>query len=351
MIGPQSVFGRKLHDRVRNFYFNPRDRSIDNLVRWVLAPLTGAYALARSVHQNYRFYRRETLEIPVISIGNISIGGTGKTPFVSWLIDELTERDIRPGVLKRGEGETSGIVPEGIDDLSEVARQFGDEVTLLRHRFPEVPIFAGSDRVEGARRLQDNSEPDLILLDDGFQYRCLHRDLDVVLLRPTVFHNNWQLPSGPLREPLSALGRADFISLYGLDGGDRDMKKIPSGPRNLSHHYEFSHVERDGRDATDEYLRDEVILVTTLARPGSLAEFLDQSGFSLKDHISLPDHSKPNQVVREGVNEGDRVLVTAKEWVKLPPELREQVGVVRSRLKVEPSDPLLASICELTEDD
>ncbi len=341
---------RKLHDTVREFYFGSGTGKFDHFVRWTLAPLTGSYAFARFLHQTYRYRRRQTVEVPVVSIGNISIGGTGKTPFVSWLIGELMNRNLQPGLLKRGEGQTSGLVPESPDGASGIAQKYGDEATLLRQRYPEIPIFVGKNRVAGARELQKSNTLDLLLLDDGFQYRCLQRDLDVVLLRPSDYRNGWQLPSGPLREPLSALGRADFVSLYGLDPVDEEIgDTIPSAPRKLFHSYEFSHINQNGQEVSEEFRRNEVVLVTTLARPGSLEKFLNQHGFSLKRHVSLPDHSVPTQAVRETLNREQPVLVTVKEWVKLPPGLRKRVGVIRSTMNVTPDEPLLRAIIESLE--
>jgi tetraacyldisaccharide 4'-kinase len=339
---------RRVHDGVREFYFGSSNSKSQRALRWTLAPLTALYSFGRSLHQQYRSLRKQRVNRPVVSVGNLSLGGTGKTPFVKWLVDELIQRDFQPGILKRGEGEGGGFVPRDPNPIDEIARTFGDEVTLLRNRFPEIPIYAGTNRVEGARKLAEQSSADLLLLDDGFQYRCLHRDLDVVLLRPSDCRNSWQLPAGPLREPLSALRRADFVSLYNSGHDQEDERpNLPSGPICLTHRYEFSRIERNGRAVTDEYLREEPVLVTTLARPGALEEFLHEQGFSIKCHVSLPDHSSPEDEVGRALDQGESVLLTEKEWIKLSSKRRRDVGVIQSRLFVEPSEPLLRGVIDL----
>jgi len=145
---------------------------------------------------------------PLISVGNLEVGGTGKTPVLASLATMLQKLGYRPGLLTGlGEGGSAGILD--MDELPTPAEP-PDEALLLSRRFPEMPVTAARPKWKGAKRLDARADCDLILLDDGFQHRRLHRDLDLVLLSGvTPMEKNRVLPAGPLREFPSALERAD----------------------------------------------------------------------------------------------------------------------------------------------
>lgn len=175
-------------------------------------PLTGLYGAASGL-RNSLFDRgvlqSRRLEQPVISVGGLSAGGAGKTPFVIALGELLKARSIRFDVLSRGyRRRTRGVLvvqPEGR------AADFGDEPLLIARRLG-VPVIVGERRYEAGRVAEQKFQPQLHILDDGFQHRSLSRDFDIVLLTPDDFHDRL-LPSGRLREPLFALERADAVVL------------------------------------------------------------------------------------------------------------------------------------------
>jgi len=163
------------------------------------------------------------LPVPVISVGNLTAGGTGKTPMVLNLAAELRRLGFRPAVVSRGyrggAERGGGVVGDG-ERILLAANQAGDEPRLLAERLPGVPVVVGADRFSAGMTAISQFFPDLILLDDGFQHRRLARDLDLVLLdarRP--LGNGHLLPRGPLREPPSALKRADALILTRSDRG------------------------------------------------------------------------------------------------------------------------------------
>lgn len=154
--------------------------------------------------------------IPVISVGNLSVGGTGKTPLVAWIAARLLEEGRSPAVVSRGYGGTAGrgpcLVSEGRGPLVS-SRVAGDEPLLLARRLPGVAVVVGSDRVAGASAARA-AGADVVVLDDGFQHRRLARDLDLVLLDVRDPFGGYRLlPAGPLREPVSSLRRADAAIL------------------------------------------------------------------------------------------------------------------------------------------
>jgi tetraacyldisaccharide 4'-kinase len=175
----------------------------------LLVAVYGAVTGARN-----RLYEGQVLPVrrlarPVISVGNLSVGGSGKTPFVILLGEMLKERGVPFDVLSRGYGrQTRGVLqvdPEGSP------REFGDEPLLIARRL-RVPVFLGEDRFAAGQFAERKFGPQLHLLDDGFQHRALARDFDIVLVTPDDARDRL-LPAGRLREPLTSLRRADAVVL------------------------------------------------------------------------------------------------------------------------------------------
>ena len=151
------------------------------------------------------------VDIPVISVGNITTGGTGKTPVVQWLASRLREMDRRVAIVSRGYGAEAGAQ--------------NDEAMELELSLPDVPHLQNPDRIEAARTAIEELESQSIVLDDGFQHRRLGRDLDIVLLDALEpFGYGHLLPRGLLREPLSNLERADWIGLSRADQVDEETR-------------------------------------------------------------------------------------------------------------------------------
>jgi tetraacyldisaccharide 4'-kinase len=175
-------------------------------------PLTGLYGAATAL-RNMLFDRgvlsSRRLEQPVISVGNLSAGGSGKTPFVIALGELLQARGIRFDVLTRGyRRKTRGVL---VVDPDGNTADFGDEPLLIARRLA-VPVVVGESRYDAGRLAEQKFQPQLHILDDGFQHRSLARDFDIVLMTERDFTDRL-LPAGPMREPLSALARADAIVL------------------------------------------------------------------------------------------------------------------------------------------
>ena len=175
-------------------------------------PLTGLYGSATAL-RNTLFDRgmlsSRRLEQPVVSVGNLSVGGSGKTPFVIALGELLKARGIRFDVLSRGYGrKTRGVFAVNPDGN---AADFGDEPLLIARRLG-VPVVVGESRYDAGRVAERKFQSQLHILDDGFQHRSLARDFDIVLMTERDF-NDRMLPSGRLREPLPSLARADAVVL------------------------------------------------------------------------------------------------------------------------------------------
>lgn len=175
------------------------------------------------------------LSQPVVSVGNLSVGGTGKTPFVAYLAERLLARGRRPAILTRGyrrQSRAELIVIEPSARRTPDPHEVGDEPALLAQKLPAVPIVVSPDRFRAGQAAEEQFSVDTHILDDGFQHLSLARTLDIVLLDATEDYDAGLLPAGRLREPLSALAKAHIVILTRMEirqsgVGSRDSGQAP----------------------------------------------------------------------------------------------------------------------------
>lgn len=185
----------------------------------LLLPVAALFATVSALRQlayRCKLLKSERIGIPVIVVGNITAGGTGKTPLVLWLAQFLTARGKRPGIISRGYGATRTdprVVP-----VNGNAADYGDEPCLLSQR-AACPVWVGTDRAATARALRAaHPEVDVIISDDGLQHYRLARDIEIAVIDGTRgLGNGWPLPAGPLREPASRLATVDAVVVNGGD--------------------------------------------------------------------------------------------------------------------------------------
>ena len=184
---------------------------------WALAPFAGLYcALVHLRRLAYRSGMRvsHALPVPVVVVGNITVGGTGKTPLVIWLCQFLQHKGYHPGVLTRGYGGTARDWPQEVNPGSD-PREVGDEAVLLARR-TGCPVMAGPERRLSGRRLIETHRCDIIVADDGLQHYRLKRDIEIAVVDgERRFGNGWCLPAGPLREPIGRLREVDLVVANG----------------------------------------------------------------------------------------------------------------------------------------
>lgn len=206
----QAGWRGRLESRLLALWYGPRWRALP------LLPLSGVYALGRALHGlPYRLGLRSPvrLPVPVIVVGNITVGGTGKTPLVIHLAQILAEAGEAPGILCRGYGGRSGQWPQRVTAHSD-PRVVGDEPVLIAQRI-QLPVAAGPNRAAAARLLLSQGCT-VLLCDDGLQHHALARDVEIVVIDGARgLGNGICLPAGPLREPVRRLATADAVVIQG----------------------------------------------------------------------------------------------------------------------------------------
>lgn len=197
-------------------------------VRWLLLPLSLLYQLVsrlRRLAYQRDWLTRHKMQVPVIIVGNISVGGTGKTPFVIWLSEQLKQAGYRPGIISRGYGGHSGRYPLDVSAETDTA-QAGDEPVLIARR-SGCPVVVDPNRSRAAVHLLSQQHCDVIISDDGLQHYALQRDIEIVLVdSQRRFGNKLCLPAGPLREPRSRLHSVDFVVYHGEAASQRYQMQL-----------------------------------------------------------------------------------------------------------------------------
>jgi len=277
----------------------------------------------------------QELQCPVISVGNLTVGGTGKTPMVIYLAEKLQSMGKKPAILSRGYGrKTRGtlIVSDG-RKLQTDPTSAGDEPVLMAKRLPHTPIVVDKIRFRGGSLLVNQFQPDVILLDDGFQYRWLHRDLDIVLLDAARPHSNGQLlPAGWLREPVSSLKRADAIvftrssdQFPTIETIER-LESLTATPMMKAAYQPLYWVALEGKDIrqSEAFKSCKPMLLSGIARPDDFEKTARSLGIGPIAHLSFPDHQIYGTRELERIASlyrtlrADTILTTEKDWVKLP---------------------------------
>jgi tetraacyldisaccharide 4'-kinase len=295
-----------------------------SLLRVILRVCELPYTLAVRI-RNRRFDRGRTeihrVDVPVVSVGNITTGGTGKTPMVEWLARWYRERDVRVALISRGYGAQRGAV--------------NDEALELEEKLPDVPHLQDPDRVKVARIAVDELDSQLLVLDDGFQHRRIHRDLEIVLIDALdPFGAGHLLPRGLLREPLSSLKRADIVALTRANQVDDTVREevqakvtlfapeatwieVAQEPKSL--------LSAGGKsESLDAFAGKKVLGFCGIGNPTGFRKTLGECGFEVVELKEFPDHHRYSRediqslaTWAESFSEVEAILCTHKDLVKI----------------------------------
>lgn len=291
------------------------------------------------------------LDCFVISIGNITVGGTGKTPTAKVLARYIQKLGYKVAILNRGyrakwKGDV-GIVSDG-NKVFMSADEAGDEAYLLARSLPDIPVLIGTDRTITGKYAIDNFGVDVVILDDGYQHWQLKRDLNILLVDAiNIFGNGHMLPRGTLREPLSHLDRADICLLTKVDqaakGACNEIKQTLQKYNDHALIVESTHKPLCFIEIGNLFNREirkvlpvnmmkghRVIAMSAIGNPASFEQTLSDIGAVITESLRFPDHhdytaAEIIEVMKQAEEQGaEAIIVTDKDAVKIPEELLKQ---------------------------
>jgi len=311
------------------------------------SPFYRAVMVLRAALYRRGILRRHRLPVVVISVGNLAMGGSGKTPMVRYIVRLLRAQGRKPAIISRGYGGRSGARVTVVADNHQVrcdAATAGDEPFLLAASLPGVPVVTSKSRVEAGRLAIDRFGVDTLVMDDGFQHLRLQRDLDLVLfhgpalLAPFCLADNRVLPGGELREPAAALARAHALIITGtqemeparLATAKTVLQQAASGRPVFVGRYRPARWLRRGGDGQgcmelEEARKIPAYAFCGIARPDSFHRLLTEAGFNVLGISKFVDHAIYSPVALEAIRQqaralGARILLTTeKDFVKLGP--------------------------------
>ena len=311
------------------------------LVGRIFSPAYSLVMLVRAyLYRNDIFLKSQRLPVPVISIGNLTLGGTGKTPMVRYVTRLLLDRGVRPAIVSRGYGgKAAGRINIVADRTKTLLppEMAGDEPFMLAEALPGVPVLTGSQRARVARHAVEAFGANLIVMDDGFQHLALRRDLDLVLFSArTLLGNGRVFPGGELREPLSALGRAHAFVITGVDASNRSVVEdfhrrlqgsFPAKPVFLGEYLPAGiwHSSQDKACTLAEAKSMEMFSFAGIANPDSFHQTLRLEGFSVtgskefRDHHDYTAQDVAALVAAARASGAQALITTEKDFVKLRP--------------------------------
>jgi len=322
-------------DRKQDFLTRRNRTPVEHLAAFLLIPFTILYRLAllfRKALYKMGIFKSHRLPERVISIGGITVGGSGKTPVLIHIAGMLEERGRNVLILTRGYGgaeSSNAVITPGENILNS---RFSDEVRLMVSSLNST-LGVGSDRVRSHTMANEDADFDFCLLDDGFQHWKIKRDIDIVVLDATApFGNGLSLPRGSLREPRYSLGRADAVIVTRANQTD-DLKRSINEIRNVTRsipvivsEYRVDGVidVKTGRNIEMEELIGRVFRAfTAVANPGSFYRTAEEIGLSIKSRRSFRDHHiftqyDADELAKEArAEQCDAFIVTEKDSVKL----------------------------------
>lgn len=328
-----------------------------NIIRIIASPLVFVYSLIVKL-RNYFFdsgiFRIEKVAAKVISIGNLTVGGSGKTPAVIYTANILKNKNIKTGVLSRGYRRSSKgylFVSDGQNIFSKV-NECGDEIYFVADEL-KIPAAVSERRVEGAKKLIKDAKIDSIILDDGFQHRWLYRDLDILLIDQHFLTKVGQieqnlLPLGMMRETFDSLDRADAVIL------NRKFSEKKAIPEKIKKHFEGKKIF-NGYYTTvgifdvkthhfydiKEFQGQKSLVVCGIAKPYSFLSILEKNKIDFTNKMLFPDHKnyslKEVQEIRKKFYKTNAysVLTTQKDAVKFMNFAKELDDIDIYYLKIE----------------
>lgn len=300
-------------ERLVHDWYRPRP----TLLSMLLAPLSWLFGLIAAVRRGlYRhgILRAAALPVPVIVVGNITVGGTGKTPLVIWLARALMARGLHPGILSRGHGGANA-APRAVQ-ASAAPQEVGDEPLLLAQA--GAPVWIGRDRVAAARGLlAANPETDVLLADDGLQHYRLPRSIEILVVDgERGFGNAALLPAGPLREPVGRAASVDFIVVNGAPSAAAapNGMAVPTFTMRLAGERFVSLLDAARTAGADAFRGRRVHAIAGIGNPGRFFASLRALGLDPVCHAFADHYAYSARDL--ALPEADAILMTDKDAIK-----------------------------------
>ncbi|MCX5898644.1 MAG: tetraacyldisaccharide 4'-kinase [Proteobacteria bacterium] len=322
----------------------------------------GVVWLRRLLYEK-EIFKSYRLPCPVLSIGNITVGGTGKTPAVYHIARHLKDAGYRVVILCRGyraQDPGQGLVVADGSSLLAGPEQAGDEPFMLAQKLRDVPVLAGRDRVSLGQRAVRDFAAQVIIIDDGFHYFRLKRDLDIVLINSrNPFGNGYLLPRGTLREPIASIGRAQLIMLSKVDqttnaaGLEKTIQKY--NPRTPIFNASLQ-AQAFRSTANDETLSLEALkgkraaAVCSIGDPDSFFSLLESLGVTVTARLAFPDHhwydEADYRIINDSGNSADFIITTEKDIAKLDETMlgKRKFFALQTRMQVAGEDQFFNTI-------
>lgn len=336
---------------------NGRTTSLLAILRLLSLPY-GSIVAARNRLYDGGVLKQEKLPRPVISVGNLTVGGTGKTPTVIFIAHILKDHGYRPAVLSRGYGGSAHSPVNVVSDGNRILmgwREAGDEPILIARTAPGIPVLTGSRRLLTGRAAVETFGANVLILDDAFQHRSLFRDIDMVLLdaaRP--FGNGFLLPRGPLREPPDSLRRADILLRTGDAENEEPLREAASLPSFRAIHKPQGLVAGGTkRIETVAALRGQkVFAFAGIGSPEAFRRSLTELGAAVVGFRVFPDHhpydlSDIENLRRLAAESGAaRIVTTEKDGIRLVdfPDFLAELFLLRIAMEMTPGEPFAGLI-------
>ena len=338
-----------------------------NYLYFILLPITLLYQaiiFIRKIFYKYHIFRTNTLPCKVISVGNITVGGSGKTPTVEYLSRYLQSKGKKIGIISRGyrrKSKSTLIVTDG-KTKQQSWQDFGDEPYLLAQNLKNIPIIVGESRYEAGMKMIENFDPDIIIMDDGFQHVSLYRDLDIVLINSKDTKTTHRLiPAGKLREPLSNLSRADLIILSKSNvhkSSDYLINIIENINRPiLNNKIELQDVlisPKGDKNNLSNLNKEKIYIFSALGDHTGFEKTMNNTGAIIVGHSKYPDHHNYSSEDLKNIeqvaknNNANFLITTEKDLVKINNYKGEMsLYAVRIKLVFEPETLLNEYLEEL----
>ncbi len=299
------------------------------IIKILLLPVSFLYGVVveiRNIFYDYGFFKSYKFDVPVISVGNITAGGTGKTPFVIWLAKRLSQKYKKIAIISRGYGRAS----KGLLVVTDYKnpRKFGDEPCLIAAGVPQAELIVSERRKAGIEYALREKKSDLIILDDAFQHRSVRRDINIVLINAIEkFKYNFPIPSGTLREFKHNLKRSDLLILTNSDNKLSDDFSLPAKPLFTSRsrldsvvNFKFEVVGR-----INDFAGESVTAFSGIAHPEIFKRGLQKNRIKIENHFTFSDHYayREEDIIRIIKDADERnckvILCTEKDLVKIAP--------------------------------